>query len=232
MMMRLFVLLVFVVQLSVQSLCSAQMKLDTVFPYSLTGAINSDVIKGSTNPLYLNLENINSDKKNNIIVKIHIPRILKYEANKSSWKIVDDSDNLNELVIENSWSLRENYDKKFDLLFLKTDENAKIGKYKIKIETIYKNKKIIKHIDFNVLNNILNEMVDLFSSNLYNHENANFYKNLALVLKVFIEFERHYYNLSKPKSKEIKEVIRPNTKVKKKDSVKRAKRNLDEINSL
>ena len=83
-----------------------------------------------------------------------------------------------------------------------------------------------------VFNNILNEMVDLFSSNLYNHENANFYKNLALVLKVFIEFERHYYNLSKPKSKEIKEVIRPNTKVKKKDSVKRAKRNLDEINSL
>ena len=83
-----------------------------------------------------------------------------------------------------------------------------------------------------VFENILNDMSDLFSSNLYNHESANFYKNLALLLKVFIEFERHYYNLNKPKEKEIKEIIRPNTKVKKKDSVKRAKRNLDEINSL
>jgi len=83
-----------------------------------------------------------------------------------------------------------------------------------------------------VFENILNEMSDLFSSNLYNHESADFYKDLALLLKVFIEFERHYYNLSKPKEIEIKETIRPNTKVKKKDSVKRAKRNLDEINSL
>lgn len=83
-----------------------------------------------------------------------------------------------------------------------------------------------------VFENILNGMTDSFSSNLYNHENSNFYENLALVLKIFIEFERHYYNLSKPKEKEIKEIIRPNTKVKKKDSVKRAKRNLDEINSL
>lgn len=157
MMMRLLVILVFILQLSVQSLCYAQMHLDTVFPYSLTGTTNSDVFQGSTNPLYLNLENINSDKKNNIIVKIHIPKILKYEVGKSNWKIVENSDNSNEIVIENSWSLRKNYDKKFDLLFLKTGENAKIGKYKIKIETIYKNKKIIKHIDFNVLNNLLNE---------------------------------------------------------------------------
>jgi len=83
-----------------------------------------------------------------------------------------------------------------------------------------------------VFANILNETIDPFLTNLYNHENADFYKNLALLLKIFMEFERHYYSLTTPVEKEIKETIRPNTKVKKKDAVKRAKRNLSEVTSL
>lgn len=83
-----------------------------------------------------------------------------------------------------------------------------------------------------VFANILNETINPFLTNLYNHENAEFYKNLALLLKIFMEFERHYYSLTTPVEKEIKEAIRPNTKVKKKDAVKRAKRNLNEVTSL
>lgn len=83
-----------------------------------------------------------------------------------------------------------------------------------------------------VFKNVLNETIDPFLTNIYNHENAEFYKNLALLLKVFIEIERQYYSLTKPKEKKIEDAIRPNTKVKKKDSVKRAKRNLDEVSSL
>lgn len=83
-----------------------------------------------------------------------------------------------------------------------------------------------------VFENVLNEAIDPFLTNIYNHENAEFYKNLALLLKVFIEIERQYYSLTKPKEKKMEDSVRPNTKVKKKDSVKRAKRNLDEIFSL
>lgn len=45
---------------------------------------------------------------------------------------------------------------------------------------------------------ILNEFVDDFAKELYEHESANIFKNVVVLLKAFIEFERIYLEVSKP----------------------------------
>lgn len=52
-----------------------------------------------------------------------------------------------------------------------------------------------------VFRNVLNEFVDEFIENVYMHENSAFYQEVALLLKVFIEFERVYLGINKPKEK-------------------------------
>lgn len=82
-----------------------------------------------------------------------------------------------------------------------------------------------------VFANILNSIVDRFTENIYFHESSVFYKNIAIVLKVFMELERAYLDIKKVES--------TNTRVqqeifhqKKKGFTKRAKRNFDEVTSL
>lgn len=45
---------------------------------------------------------------------------------------------------------------------------------------------------------ILNEFVDDFAKELYEHESADIFKNVVVLLKAFIEFERIYLEVSKP----------------------------------
>lgn len=82
-----------------------------------------------------------------------------------------------------------------------------------------------------VFENILNEMVDEFAQNLYNHENSEFYKNAAILLKVFIEVERSFLDVKNIASAQ-KVVEREPVKKAKKEFKPRAKRNLDEVTSL
>lgn len=49
---------------------------------------------------------------------------------------------------------------------------------------------------------ILNEFVDQFAAEVYEHESANIYKELMVVLHSFIAFERMYLEVNKPKAKE------------------------------
>ncbi|QOG13244.1 molecular chaperone TorD family protein [Arcobacter sp. FWKO B] len=49
---------------------------------------------------------------------------------------------------------------------------------------------------------ILNEFIDEFAKSVYEHEKADIYKNLMVILHSFIEFERLYLEVSKPKPKE------------------------------
>ena len=49
-----------------------------------------------------------------------------------------------------------------------------------------------------IFEQILNEFVDEFAKELYNHENADIFKNVVVILKAFIEFERIYLEVSKP----------------------------------
>ncbi len=48
---------------------------------------------------------------------------------------------------------------------------------------------------------VINEFIDEFIVNLYEHDKANAYKSLAIVFNAFVEFERLYYGLQKPKPK-------------------------------
>ena len=49
---------------------------------------------------------------------------------------------------------------------------------------------------------ILNEFVDEVAKGIYEHNSADIYKDLMVVLHSFIEFERLYLEVSKPKPKE------------------------------
>ncbi len=52
-----------------------------------------------------------------------------------------------------------------------------------------------------VFEKVLNNFVDEFIENIYMHENSAFYQEVALLLKVFIEFERVFLKVNKPKEK-------------------------------
>jgi len=58
-----------------------------------------------------------------------------------------------------------------------------------------------------IFESILNEFVDEFAKELYEHKSANIYKDVVVVLKAFIEFERLYLQISKPAIK-IKPTLR------------------------
>ena len=55
-----------------------------------------------------------------------------------------------------------------------------------------------------IFEQILNEFVDRFAKELYEHESADIFKNIAILLKSFIEFERVYLEVQTP-------VYKPNT---------------------
>ncbi len=52
-----------------------------------------------------------------------------------------------------------------------------------------------------VFEKVLNNFVDEFIENVYMHENSAFYQEVTLLLKVFVEFERVFLNINKPKER-------------------------------
>jgi len=52
-----------------------------------------------------------------------------------------------------------------------------------------------------IFNEILNEFIDDFAKNLYEHEDAAIYKDVAVILKAFTAFERIYLDVSVPVKK-------------------------------
>jgi TorA maturation chaperone TorD len=66
--------------------------------------------------------------------------------------------------------------------------------------------------------NVLNEIIDEFSVNLFEHEKSVLFKQVALTLRSFIDFERFYFNISKPENIERKTHGKPQIKKSKKQS--------------
>ncbi|NPA74406.1 MAG: hypothetical protein GXO12_06810 [Epsilonproteobacteria bacterium] len=58
-----------------------------------------------------------------------------------------------------------------------------------------------KELEIAVFEKVLNEFVDDFIENVYMHENSAFYQEAALLLKVFVEFERVFLDIRRPKEK-------------------------------
>lgn len=52
---------------------------------------------------------------------------------------------------------------------------------------------------------VINSFLDVFIPNLYENEKSQAYKSLAIVMNAFLEFERLYFSVGKPKPKEIVE---------------------------
>jgi len=53
-----------------------------------------------------------------------------------------------------------------------------------------------------IFEQILNDFIDEFSKELYEHESADIFKNIVVILKSFTEFERIYLEVSAPSNKE------------------------------
>ena len=53
---------------------------------------------------------------------------------------------------------------------------------------------------------IINKFIDEFIENLYMHSSSNIYKNVAILLKSFIETERIYFNIQAPIKEKIRKV--------------------------
>ncbi len=72
---------------------------------------------------------------------------------------------------------------------------------------------------------ILNEFVDQFLAEVYEHPSAKIYKELIIVLHSFIAFERLFLNVSKPQSKEKSEKVSCNTEELSEEEIARRARN-------
>jgi len=82
------------------------------------------------------------------------------------------------------------------------------------IELVIRGENQYETVEHCLYTEIINEFIDEFIIALYEHEKASAYKSLAIVLNAFIEFERLYFKVQKPKAKkivtkkeEVKEVI-------------------------
>lgn len=89
-----------------------------------------------------------------------------------------------------------------------------------------------KDIAKDVFEDVLNEVIDSFINRIYAHENAVFYKDLSLLLKVFMEFERHFYSLKAPIKDEVKDIKRLSEKEPKRPAEKRVQKNFEEFTSI
>ncbi len=54
-----------------------------------------------------------------------------------------------------------------------------------------------------LFNDVLNLTLDRFIPNLYEHPASNAYKSLSIVMQAFLEFERLYFDIGKPKEPEV-----------------------------
>ncbi|MCF6173959.1 MAG: molecular chaperone TorD family protein [Campylobacteraceae bacterium] len=69
-------------------------------------------------------------------------------------------------------------------------------------ELIITGEKQYESVQHCLFTEVINEFFDEFIANLYEHEKSNAYKSVAVVLNAFLEFERLYFKVSKPKPKE------------------------------
>lgn len=76
-----------------------------------------------------------------------------------------------------------------------------------------------------IFEQILNEFVDEFAKELYEHESAVIFKNVVVLLKSFVEFERVYLEVSIPMNKESRTQAKPKQKEISQEELERRERN-------
>lgn len=91
--------------------------------------------------------------------------------------------------------------------------------------------KVSEELSKKVFSKVINPFVDEFIASLYAHQQSYIYKEVAVMLQVFIEIERLLLEQSKP-AKSVKPKMVVLEKKERKEPVDRGKRNLDELRSL
>lgn len=80
-----------------------------------------------------------------------------------------------------------------------------------------------------VFADVINDCIDEFIDHLSQHEQTFFYKNTAIILRAFIDFERLYLNVAPSQKVESAERISAAIQRDRKPLTQRVRRNLDEI---
>jgi len=80
-----------------------------------------------------------------------------------------------------------------------------------------------------LFSDVLNDCVDDFMDHLFQHEQTFFYKNTAIVLNAFIDFERLYLNVLPSEKVASAERVSAVIQRDRKPLTQRVRRNLDEI---
>lgn len=99
---------------------------------------------------------------------------------------------------------------------------------KLLLESTKTEAKCSQELAKTVFKEVLNTFVDDFIASLYEHKSSYIYKEVAVVFQVFIELERTYLDVAKPKNEVHARTVELEKKVTK-PLKQRIERNLDEI---
>ncbi len=69
-------------------------------------------------------------------------------------------------------------------------------------ELIVNGEEQYKNTQHCIFSEVLNEFIEDFAKELYEHESADIFKDVIIILKAFVEFERLYLEVSKPEPKQ------------------------------
>lgn len=86
---------------------------------------------------------------------------------------------------------------------------------KLLLDSVQNSNKCNEELAKTVFSEVLNIFVDDFIVSLYEHKNACIYKDVAVIFQVFIELERAYLDVAKPKKKAEATTVTIEKKVKK-----------------
>ncbi|NLC27311.1 MAG: molecular chaperone TorD family protein [Campylobacteraceae bacterium] len=71
------------------------------------------------------------------------------------------------------------------------------------VELSLKGEKSYENIQHCLFSEIINPFIDYFIKDLFEHKRSDAYKDVAIILNSFMEFERLYFEVSKPAMKEV-----------------------------
>ena len=71
------------------------------------------------------------------------------------------------------------------------------------IEEEMSGEKSYANIEHCLFNEVINPFIDRFIEQLFNHEKSDAYKDVAIILNSFIEFERLYFEIARPAKQEV-----------------------------
>ena len=109
----------------VQTAC-AGFDLEVVYPYNLDRKQQNIVEAGSTVPLYLNLTSYNLAQEEQARVELTLPQGFT-PLTSAGWQVNEEG------KLVTSWTLEPHYDRNFDLVYIRAEEDAPLGSHQLQL---------------------------------------------------------------------------------------------------